>query len=86
MSKNKKRFISSLLVLTPLFILSIQAPVLFYILKNYMQYKYYSPFLICFLIGLIFIIISIIELFFFALFCGKGTCRLLILFINIYLQ
>ena len=62
MSKDKIRFISSLLVLTPLLILSIQDPVLFYTLKNYMQYKYYSPFLICFLIGLIFIIISITEL------------------------
>ena len=47
-----------------IFILPIQEPLLFYNLKNYMEYKYYSPYFICFLVGLVNIIISIILIIF----------------------
>ena len=59
------KYMNILYIIIIIFIFPVQEPLLFYNLKNYMQYKYYSPYFICFLFGLVNIIISIIEIIFY---------------------
>ena len=60
--KVKFSFPGDLLNLIAIFIYPIFTTLTYYFQKQYMEYKYYSPYFICFLTGLIYITISIIIL------------------------
>ena len=56
-----------------------------YIIQKYMKYNYYSPYFILFLIGVTYLIISLIILIIFKnINCSTEICKSLILYIYIY--
>ena len=55
-------FPSDLLSLIPLIVIPAIRSFQFYLMKRYMQYKYLSPFFLIFLLGLVYVFISIILL------------------------
>ena len=76
---NTFNFPDDLLYLFFGLIISLIESSFFFILQRYMKYKYYSPFLICFIIGAFFLVIPLILLLsFMNVDCGNtGICGIL---------